>query len=77
MSVTAERLVRKFKVSGATLDDPVPGGSIEQVRTLLSAAFPEVTTADIEGPIRRGNALVYEFHRATGTKGANNDSGRF
>jgi len=69
MTAISQGLVRRFKVGGVTLDDPMPGGSLEEVRQHLSAAFPDVTTADIEGPELAGGKLLYEFRRAYGTKG--------
>lgn len=65
-----ENLVREFQYNGLSLPDPGAQHSPEQVRDIYSAAYPEITTAVIEGPERKGDKLVYTFKRAVGTKGA-------
>lgn len=69
MALQTEAAVRVFSYAGAELPDPGPHMSPEQVRDLYSASFPEIVSAQIEGPTRNGNKLVYEFRRAAGTKG--------
>ena len=41
----------------------------EQVRELLTAAYPEIATAAISGPEDAGRVLRYTFSRAIGSKG--------
>lgn len=65
-----EQLTREFSYNGLTLADPGAQMSPEQVRDVYSAAYPEITSAAIEGPERKGTKLVYTFKRAVGTKGA-------
>jgi PRTRC genetic system protein C len=62
-------LQREFIYNGIKLPDPNPQMSVEQVRDTYAAAYPEVTTAAIEGPEASGNKLVYRFMRAIGAKG--------
>ncbi len=42
---------------------------VEEVRNLYASAYPDLTTAAIEGPEVVGNKLVYRLTRAIGTKG--------
>ena len=65
-----EALVREFSYNGVALVDPGPNLSPEQVRDMYSAAYPEITSAVIEGPERKADKLVYTFKRAAGTKGS-------
>lgn len=69
MAITVEKLERSFSYNGVTLPDPGPELSPELVRDVYSATYPEITTASIEGPERKGDKLVYTFRRAVGTKG--------
>lgn len=65
-----QALVREFAYNGLVL--PCPGANLTPVavRDVYSAAYPEITTAAIEGPEVKGDKLVYTFKRAVGTKGA-------
>lgn len=65
----AEKLVREFSYNGVRLADPNPNLTIEEVRSLYAAAYPDITTAAIEGPEALQNKLVYRFTRAIGAKG--------
>lgn len=69
MAIRTETLERAFDYSGMSLPDPGQNLSPEQVRDVYAAAYPEITTAEIEGPVQKGNKLVYTFRRAVGTKG--------
>ncbi|CAM5542278.1 PRTRC system protein C [Aromatoleum aromaticum] len=69
MAIQVEEAVREFHYNGTSLGDPGKGMSVQQVRDLYSATFPELTSAVVEGPTRKGNRLIYEFRRAAGTKG--------
>ena len=69
MAIQVEEAVREFHYNGTSLGDPGKGMSVQQVRDLDSATFPELTSAVVEGPTRKGNRLIYEFRRAAGTKG--------
>jgi len=63
------RLTREFAYNGIKLPDPNPEMSLEQVREVYSPAYPELTTAAIEGPEVANETLVYRFVRAVGAKG--------
>jgi len=60
---------REFVYHGATLADPNPTLSIEEVRSFYAAQFPELTNAAITGPETTGDRLRYSFERAIGSKG--------
>ena len=68
MAIEITEVKRRFRYNGVTLPD-VAGLSNQQVRDLYSASFPELTSAEVEGPVRKGDKLVFEFRRAAGTKG--------
>lgn len=63
-------LTREFLYNGIALPDPLSTMTPEGVRDMYSAAYPEITSAAIEGPERKGDKLCYVFKRAVGTKGA-------
>jgi len=65
-----EKLVREFKYNGVALADPGAMLSLPQVRDFYANVYPEITSADIEGPQQVGNKQIYTFRRAVGTKGA-------
>ncbi|WP_063822422.1 PRTRC system protein C [Burkholderia cenocepacia] len=64
-----ETLAREFSYNGAKLADPAPTFTLQQVRDFYSQTYPELTNAEIEGPVIKGNRNVFTFRRAVGTKG--------
>lgn len=68
-SLKAEVLLREFKYNGVRIPDPGPELTVDQVRDLLTPAYPEIATASVNGPEDTGSALRYTFSRAIGTKG--------
>lgn len=62
-------LPREFVYNGAKLADPNPEMTVEQVRDLFTAAYPEIATASVAGPEDAGKCLRYTFTRAIGSKG--------
>ncbi len=62
-------LPRTFVFNGSPLPDPDPKMSIEEVRELLTPAYPELATAKLTGPEDTGTSLRYSFSREIGTKG--------
>ena len=70
MTIETKQLERAFRYNSVTLPDPGPSYGIEQVRDMYAAAYPDITTAAIEGPEEKDGKLVYTFRRAVGTKGA-------
>ena len=69
MALKTSPLPREFSYNGLRIPDPNPSMSVEQVRDTLSAAYPEIATAAIEGPEATATALRYTFTRAIGSKG--------
>ena len=68
-SLKAEVLLREFQYNGVRISDPGPQLTVDQVRDLLTPAYPEIATASVTGPEDTGSALRYTFSRAIGTKG--------
>lgn len=64
-----EQLQRKFKYGVMNLDDPGESLSLERVREVWSQQYPELLTAQIEGPVVSGNKAVYTFVRSSRDKG--------
>lgn len=65
-----EKLTRVFMSNGNPLTDPDPTFSPAQVKDFWSTAYAELTNAEITGPVKEGDKLVYTFNRSTGTKGS-------
>jgi PRTRC genetic system protein C len=65
-----QNLTREFRYNGVVLADPAPALSLPQVRDFYANVYPEITSADIEGPEQLGAKVIYTFRRAVGTKGA-------
>lgn len=65
-----QKLIREFRYNGVALADPSHTFSLEQVRDFYANVYPEITSADIEGPQQVGGKQIYTFRRAVGTKGA-------
>lgn len=65
----AQVLQREFAYNGIKLPDPGAQLSPEQVREIHAIAYPELTTAAIEGPEVLAGKAVYRFVRAIGAKG--------
>ena len=68
-SLKAEVLLREFQYNGVRISDPGPQLTVDQVRDLLTPAYPEIATASLTGPEDTGSVLRYTFNRAIGTKG--------
>jgi PRTRC genetic system protein C len=68
-SLKTEVLLREFQYNGVWIPDPGPELTVDQVRDLLTPAYPEIATASMTGPEDTGSALRYTFNRAIGTKG--------
>ena len=64
-----EQLEREFSYNGVRLADPLPSMPLIQVRDFYANVYPEIVSADIEGPKQVGNKTIYTFRRAVGTKG--------
>lgn len=62
-------LTRVFAYNGLELTDPDPTRSPAQVKDVYATMYPELTTAEVEGPVTKGDRMTYTFKRSTGTKG--------
>jgi PRTRC genetic system protein C len=62
-------LERVFVFNGVKLPDPGPDLSIEQVRDMYVATYPELATASVEGPSPVKGVMQYTFTRSIGPKG--------
>ena len=60
---------RIFKFKDLELADPGINLSIEDVKRHYSGIYPELTTANIEGPKRIGGKDEFTFRISVGTKG--------
>lgn len=69
MAIKVQKLSREFSFNGVKLPDPNPDMTVEQVRTMYTPRYPDITTAVIEGPEAVGGKQVFRFVRAVGTKG--------
>jgi PRTRC genetic system protein C len=67
-----QQLEREFSYNGVRLADPAPAMTLQQVRDFYANIYPEIVSADIEGPKQIGNKTIYTFRRAVGTKGGAN-----
>ncbi len=69
MAIKVETLTRVFAYAGMELPDPGAQFTAIQVRDIYAASYPELATAEVNGPERKGEKLVFSFARAVGTKG--------
>ena len=69
MAIQVTGLERSFSYNGVSLPDPGAALTLEQVRDVYSAAFPEIVSAAIEGPEQKNGKLLYVFRKAVGSKG--------
>ena len=68
MTIQVAAVARRFQYNGMTLPD-IPGLSVDAVRDVYAAQYPELTSAEIvHGDIVRGKQDI-TFRRAVGTKG--------
>lgn len=69
MALHISNYKRVFKHGAATLADPNPNLSPEEVMNFYSNQYPELTTSNVHGPIIEGDVAVYSFKTTVGTKG--------
>jgi len=67
--VKVEALTRVFIYNGVKLPDPGPNLTVEQVRDMYVATYPELATATVEGPSPVSGTMQYTFTREVGVKG--------
>jgi PRTRC genetic system protein C len=69
MPLTIAKMTRLFTFNGIRLPDPNPNMSVDEVKALYSAQYPELATAVVNGPEAVGDKMRYSFERAIGSKG--------
>ena len=69
MALTVTKMTRVFQFQGIRLPDPNPEMSVEEVKALYAAQYPELATAAVNGPEATGDKMRYTFERAIGSKG--------
>jgi len=69
MALTVSKMTRIFQFNGLRLPDPNPAMSVEEVKALYAAQYPELSTAIVNGPEAVGDKMRYTFERAIGSKG--------
>jgi PRTRC genetic system protein C len=69
MALTVTKMTRVFQFQGIRLPDPNPEMSVEEVKALYAAQYPELATAVVNGPEAVGDKMRYMFERAIGSKG--------
>jgi PRTRC genetic system protein C len=60
---------RELRLNGVKIPDPNPSAPIEQVRQILAATYPDITTATMEGPTVEGSKEIFSWKREAGSKG--------
>ena len=61
-------MARIFVYDNREHSDPDPNLSVAEVQQIMSAFFPELSTAEVR-TTQRGEDTVHEFVRRVGTKG--------
>ena len=69
MALTVTKMTRVFQFQGIRLPDPNQEMSVEEVKALYAAQYPELATAVVNGPEAVGDKMRYTFERAIGSKG--------
>ena len=69
MALTVTPMSRIFHFNGIRLPDPNPDMTVEEVKAMYAAQYPELTTAVVNGPEAVGDKMRYTFERAIGSKG--------
>jgi PRTRC genetic system protein C len=69
MPISITKMTRLFTFNGIRLPDPNPSMSVDEVKSLYSAQYPELATAVVNGPEAVGDKMRYSFERAIGSKG--------
>lgn len=69
MPISVTKMTRLFQFNGIRLPDPNPAMSVDDVKALYAAQYPELATAVVNGPEAVGDKMRYTFERAIGSKG--------
>ena len=57
MALTVTKMTRIFQFQGIRLPDPNPEMSVEEVKALYAAQYPELATAIVNGPEAAGDKM--------------------
>jgi PRTRC genetic system protein C len=69
MPITVTKMTRLFLFNGIRLPDINPSMTVDEVKALYAAQYPELATAVVNGPEAVGDKMRYTFERAIGSKG--------
>jgi PRTRC genetic system protein C len=69
MPITVTKMTRIFQFNGIRLPDINPSMTVDEVKALYAAQYPELATAVVNGPEAVGDKMRYTFERAIGSKG--------
>jgi PRTRC genetic system protein C len=69
MPLTITKMTRLFQFNGIRLPDINPNMTVDEVKALYAAQYPELATAVVNGPEAVGDKMRYTFERAIGSKG--------
>ena len=69
MALIVTALKRSFTFNNIPLPDPGPEFTVDEVKSLYSAQYPDISTALITGPEIKDDVAEYTFVRNVGTKG--------
>ena len=58
MALTVAKMTRIFQFQGIRLPDPNPTMSVDEVKALYAAQYPELATAVVNGPEAVGEPVV-------------------
>ena len=59
MALTVTKMTRIFQFQGIRLPDPNPEMSVEEVKALYAAQYPELATAVVNGPEAAGDKMRF------------------
>jgi PRTRC genetic system protein C len=63
MALTVTKMTRVFQFQRIRLPDPNPEMSVEEVKALDAAQYPELATAVVNGPEAAGDRMRHTFER--------------
>jgi PRTRC genetic system protein C len=69
MAITVTPMIRIFQFASIRLPDPNPALSVDEVKNLYCARYPELATATVNGPEAVGDKMRYTFEPVIGSKG--------
>lgn len=69
MTIEIKEMPRKVMYNDMEMRDPGPDFSIEEIKEMYTAEYPELGTALIDGPVQHEDHMAYTFVLNTGSKG--------